>query len=96
LSSQTGEGPGISSLRDTERFRTTGDERKLRRVVVGQFGGLSGIARLISRALRDAHEIVMLVDEPDVSAHVLAANCSVRHLASPNKFSWQSAHWNSA
>ncbi|MCX6529417.1 MAG: hypothetical protein NTZ76_04785, partial [Actinobacteria bacterium] len=74
LSSQTGEGPGISSLRDTERFRTTGDERKLRRVVVGQFGGLSGIARLISRALRDAHEIVMLVDEPDVAAHVLAAN----------------------
>jgi len=34
-------------MRDTERFRTTGDERKLRRVVVGQFGGLSGIARLI-------------------------------------------------
>ena len=74
LSTQTGEGPGISSLRDTERFRATGDERKMRRVVVGQFGGLSGIARLISRALRDAHEIVMLVDEPDVAAHVLAAN----------------------
>jgi len=74
LSSQTGEGPGIASLRESESHNLAGATRKLHRIVLGQFGGLSGIARLASRALRDAHAIVMLVDEPEVSSHVRAAN----------------------
>ena len=74
LSSQSGVGPGVASLRESERLLLAFDDRKMHRVVVGQFGGLSGMARLVSRALRESHDIVTLVDEPDVAAHVKGAN----------------------
>ena len=72
LSSQSGEGPGIATIRETEKLLAA--ERGFHRVVVGQFGGFSGVARLVSRSLREHHDIVMLVDEPDVSSHARAAN----------------------
>jgi N-acetylmuramoyl-L-alanine amidase len=72
LGSQSGSGPGIATLRETENVLAA--ERGFHRVVIGQFGGLSGIARLVSRALREQHDVVMLVDEPDVSSHSRAAN----------------------
>ena len=72
LGSQSGEGPGIATLRETEAVVAA--ERGFHRVVVGQFGGLSGIARMVSRALRERHDVVMLVDEPEVSSHSRAAN----------------------
>ena len=72
LGSHSGEGPGIATLRETEAVVAA--ERGFHRVVVGQFGGLSGIARMVSRALRERHDVVMLVDEPEVSSHSRAAN----------------------
>jgi N-acetylmuramoyl-L-alanine amidase len=72
LSSQSGEGPGIAIIRETEKLLAA--ERGFHRVVVGQFGGFSGVARLVSRSLREQHDVVMLVDEPEVAAHVRAAN----------------------
>lgn len=72
LGSHSGSGPGIATLRETENVLAA--ERGFHRVVIGQFGGFSGIARLVSRALREQHDVVMLVDEPDVSSHSRAAN----------------------
>ena len=43
-------------------------------MVIGQFSGFSGIARMVSRSLRERHDVVMLVDEPDVPSHSRAAN----------------------
>ena len=72
LGSQSGSGPGIATLRETENVLAA--ERGFHRVVIGQFGGFSGIARMVSRTLREQHDVVMLVDEPDVSSHSRAAN----------------------
>jgi N-acetylmuramoyl-L-alanine amidase len=72
LGSQSGTGPGIATIREAENVLAA--ERGFHRVVIGQFGGLSGVARMVSRALREAHDVVMLVDEPDVSSHSRAAN----------------------
>lgn len=72
LGSQSGSGPGIATLRESENLLAA--ERGFHRIVIGQFGGLSGIARMVSRSLRDQHDVVMLVDEPDVSSHSRAAN----------------------
>jgi len=72
LGSQSGSGPGIATLREAENVLAA--ERGFHRVVIGQFGGLSGIARMVSRGLRERHDVVMLVDEPDVSSHSRAAN----------------------
>lgn len=72
LGSQSGEGPGIATLRESENLAST--ERGFHRIVIGQFSGFSGIARLVSRALRERHDVVMLVDEPDVPSHSRAAN----------------------
>jgi N-acetylmuramoyl-L-alanine amidase len=72
LGSQSGSGPGIATLREAENVLAA--ERGFHRVVIGQFGGLSGIARMVSRALREQHDVVMLVDEPEVSSHSRAAN----------------------
>lgn len=72
LGSQSGTGPGIATIREAENVLAA--ERGFHRIVIGQFGGLSGIARMVSRSLREAHDVVMLVDEPDVSSHSRAAN----------------------
>lgn len=72
LGSQSGTGPGIATIREAENVVAA--ERGFHRIVIGQFGGLSGIARMVSRALREAHDVVMLVDEPEVSSHSRAAN----------------------
>ena len=72
LGSQSGEGPGIATLREIENLAAA--ERGFHRVVIGQFSGFSGIARMVSRSLRERHDVVMLVDEPDVPSHSRAAN----------------------
>ena len=44
------------------------------RVVVGQFGGLSGLTRTLARELRQRGATVMPLDEPDAIAQADAAN----------------------
>jgi N-acetylmuramoyl-L-alanine amidase len=78
LGRQSGHGPGVSALKETERLR---DLSKLVdcRIVVGQFGGLSSLARPLARFLRVKGAEVILVDEPDASAQADAANRFAAH-----------------
>ena len=58
-------GPAVHMVREYERL--SHGERTLlgRRVVVGQLGGLSALARTLARALRVAGSSVLVLDEPD-------------------------------
>ena len=73
VSSQTGTGPGIAVLRERERLhglRGIGDCR----IALGQFGGLSSVARNLVRGLRAAGATVVALDEPDPVGQALIAN----------------------
>ena len=74
LGRNTGTGPGIAAVRElaslTASARTLADLR----IVVGHFGGLSGLARQLVQALRHRSATVMASDEPDASAQARAAN----------------------
>ena len=73
LRRQSGSGPGVASVRETESVRTTTSLHSLR-IVVGQFGGLSSLARSVARALRQQGATVMSTDEYDAAAQAAAAN----------------------
>jgi N-acetylmuramoyl-L-alanine amidase len=73
LSRQTGDGPGVASVRDVESLRvarTLGDSR----VLVGQYGGLGGVARQVIRQLRGRGADVVHSDDLDPSRQAGAAN----------------------
>jgi N-acetylmuramoyl-L-alanine amidase len=73
VSRQSGSGPGIASIRETEAIRAPTSVNGLR-IVVGQFGGLSAVARSLSRALREQGATVMSTDEYEAQAQAAAAN----------------------
>jgi N-acetylmuramoyl-L-alanine amidase len=73
-SRQTGDGPGVAMLRDLAALTTTSDDLVDLRVVVGQFGGLSSLARQVARALRQLETSVLSIDEPDASLQAEVAN----------------------
>lgn len=74
VSGQTGDGPGIAAVREREALRTGPGSVADCRLVVGQFGGLSSLTRLLARELRQRGAAVMTLDEPDAVAQALAAN----------------------
>ena len=74
VSRQSGSGPGVASIREVESGRGTARSVVGLRVVVGQFGGLSPIARTLSRSLRERGAIVMSTDEYEATAQAAAAN----------------------
>lgn len=74
VSSQTGDGPGVSAVRDRERLRAGLDSIAQCRVVVGQFGGLSALTRSLANELRQRGATVMSLDEPDAVAQAVVAN----------------------
>jgi N-acetylmuramoyl-L-alanine amidase len=74
LGGRTGDGPGVAAVRELERLRDARRTLTDCRIVVGQFGGLSSIARATSHQLRHAGAVVMSVDEPDAVAQARAAN----------------------
>lgn len=74
LGRQTGTGPGIAALRELEALTASARTLADLRVVVGQFGGLSGLTRQLVQALRHRSATVMASDEPDPSSQALAAN----------------------
>lgn len=76
----TGSGPGVAAVRERERLRHAPATMTDVRVVVGQFGGLSTISRVVSRELRDAGAHVITLDEPDPVAQALTANQFVAQL----------------
>ncbi len=74
VSSQTGDGPGVATVRERERLRAGFGSVAHCRVVLGQFGGLSTLTRTLSREFRQLGATVMPLDEPDPVAQALAAN----------------------
>ena len=74
MSRQTGSGPGVAMVRERERLRTTSSSLAGLQVVVGQFGGLSALTRILARELRLGGAVVISVDEPDAIAQAGAAN----------------------
>lgn len=74
VSSQSGDGPGVAAVRDRERLRTGLASVAHCRVVVGQFGGLSGLTRSLASDLRQRGATVMSLDEPDAVAQAVVAN----------------------
>lgn len=77
-SRQTGDGPGVAMLRELTGLSTARHGGEDLRLVVGQFGGLSSLARQVSRALRQEAANVLTIDEPDPSVQATVAN---RHVA---------------
>lgn len=73
VSRQSGSGPGVASIRDAESVANHSSIVGLR-IVVGQFGGLSSIARSLARSLREQGATVMSTDEYEASAQAAAAN----------------------
>jgi N-acetylmuramoyl-L-alanine amidase len=74
LARQTGTGPGVSVVRELEALTATARALADMRIVVGQFGGLSGLTRQLVHALRQRSAMVVASDEPDASAQAAAAN----------------------
>jgi N-acetylmuramoyl-L-alanine amidase len=74
VSGQTGDGPGVAAVRDRERLRVGLASVAHCRVVVGQFGGLSGLTRALAGELRQRGATVMSLDEPDGVTQAIAAN----------------------
>lgn len=79
MSSQSGAGPGVAAVRERERLRAGLGSIALCRIVVGQYGGLSALTRMLSRELRLRGATVMLLDEPDAVAQASAANHFAAH-----------------
>jgi N-acetylmuramoyl-L-alanine amidase len=73
VSRQSGTGPGVASVRETESMAAHTSLRTLR-LVIGQFGGLSSITRSLARALRETGAVVMSTDEYEAAAQAAAAN----------------------
>lgn len=70
---QSGSGPGVASVREAAAIEQRAAMSSLR-IVVGQFGGLSSVARSVARALRHAGATVMSTDEYEAPAQAAAAN----------------------
>jgi N-acetylmuramoyl-L-alanine amidase len=74
LARQTGDGPGIAALKELESLALVDRAIAHHRLVIGQFGGMSSLARQITHGLRLRGAIVTPTDEPDASAQAAAAN----------------------
>ncbi len=74
LMRQTGSGPGVSAVRELESLTASARTLSEMRLVVGQFGGLSALARQLVQALRHRSANVIASDEPDAAAQAAAAN----------------------
>lgn len=73
LSRQSGDGPGVATVRELESLRvvrTLADSR----VLVGQYGGLGGVARQVIRQLRSRGAQVVHSDDLDAGRQAGAAN----------------------
>jgi N-acetylmuramoyl-L-alanine amidase len=80
LARQTGTGPGVSTVRELEMLTASARTLADLRVVVGQFGGLSALARQLVRALRLRSATVAAADETDAGAQAAASNRFAAHV----------------
>jgi N-acetylmuramoyl-L-alanine amidase len=74
LGRQSGSGPGVAVVREIAAM--TGNDRQMAelRIVLGQFGGMSGLARQVAQTIRHHGATVIALDEPDPSAQAAMAN----------------------
>jgi len=78
ISSRSGSGPGVATIREIEQLGNVGGSLQDLRVVIGQFGGLSSLTRSVAQELRARRAKVIALDELDPSLQAAAAN---RHAA---------------
>jgi N-acetylmuramoyl-L-alanine amidase len=74
ISSRTGSGPGMATIRELERLGAVGASLQDQRIVVGQYGGLSTLMRSVAQELRANGARVIAVDELNPSRQAAAAN----------------------
>ena len=73
LKRQSGSGPGVARIRESESVIGSSTLGSLR-VVIGQFGGLSAVTRALSRSLRLTGAVVLSTDEYEASTQASVAN----------------------
>ena len=74
MSSQTGSGPGIVSVRESEKLHHAARVGNSLKIVVGCFGDLQRVSRGVTRKLREHYDDVMTVEESDSILHATSAN----------------------
>ncbi|CAB4965232.1 unannotated protein [freshwater metagenome] len=74
MSSQTGTGPGIVSVRESEKLYNAAKVGNSLKIVVGCFGDLQSVSRGLTRRLREQYDDVMTVEESDPTLHATSAN----------------------
>lgn len=77
---QTGSGPGVSVVRELATINAGSRTLADLRIVVGQFGGLSALARQLVQALRQRSATVIASDQPDAAAQAASANRFEAHV----------------
>ena len=73
-SSQSGNGPGIVTVREYETLLTSSDNTERPRIVVGCFDNSTRLTRLLVRELRSRGDDVMTIENADPHAHARTAN----------------------
>jgi N-acetylmuramoyl-L-alanine amidase len=74
VSGHSGTGPGVASVRESDRLRNASRVLSSLNIVIGQFGGLGSVARAAGRELRQRGAMVLALDEPDAVAQAEVAN----------------------
>ena len=74
VSSHSGTGPGVASVRESDRLRHRSRVLSTSNIVIGQFGGLGAVTRAAAKELRRHGAIVLSLDEPDAVAQAEVAN----------------------
>lgn len=73
-SSQSGEGPGIVTVREYETLLTSQDNAERPRIVIGCFDSSTRLTRLLVRELRSRGDDVMTIENADPHTHARMAN----------------------
>lgn len=74
MSIQTGSGPGIVSVRESEKLQHAARFGDSLKIVVGCFGDLQSLSRGLTRKLREHFDDVMTVEESEPTLHATSAN----------------------
>jgi N-acetylmuramoyl-L-alanine amidase len=74
LGRQSGSGPGVVSVREVVRLTTGNRSLSHLRIVIGEFGGYSALARQVVIALRQRSAAAITVSDPDPLAQARTAN----------------------
>lgn len=74
LGRQSGSGPGVVSVREVVRLSTGNRSLSHLRIVIGEFGGYSALARQVMMALRQRSAAAITTSDPDPVTQARTAN----------------------